>query len=327
MSWESLTQTWHFVEKWAEAKPQAEAVAFENDRLTWADFKTHTNLIAKAFLEIGVKKGDRIAMLSMARTEFLTTFMAAGKVGAIWLGLSPKFTLDELRYLVGDCEPAVFITLREYMGNDLAPILKALMEEFTCLKKVLVIGVPFEGTERFSEFVSRERSEMNAEMEARAAEVANRDPTLLLYTSGSTGKPKGVVHTHSSLVENIKVEVTKFYLGEQTRALLHFPINHVAAVVELGFAVVMAGGFLVCMDRFDPAESLKMIQREKITVLGQVPAMYLLQFKDPQFAQTDLSTILHFLWAGAAAPRIMVAVLSQICAKTGAAMITGYGRT
>jgi acyl-CoA synthetase (AMP-forming)/AMP-acid ligase II len=327
VSWKRLTQTWHFVEKWAEAKPQAEALAFEEDRLTWSDFKTRTDLTAKAFLEIGVKKGDRVAMLSTARTEFLTTFMAAGKVGAVWLGLSPKLTLDELRYLVGDCQPAVIITLREFMGSDLSQTLKSLMEEFACLKKVLVIGEPIDGTERFAEFAYRKRSHLNADLAARAAEVAEQDPTLLLYTSGSTGKPKGVVHTHSSIVENIKVEVKKFFFDEQTRGLLHFPINHVAAVVELGFAGVLAGGFLLCMDRFDPAESLKAIQREGITALGQVPAMFLLQFRDPQFAQTDLSTIRHFLWAGAAAPRVMVAVLSQICAKTGATMITGYGST
>ncbi len=81
------------------------------------------------------------------------------------------------------------------------------------------------------------------------------------------------------------------------------------------------------MDRFDPAESLRMIPKERLTVLGQVPAMFLLQFRDQQFGQTDLSSIRQFVWAGAAAPRIMVQVLSQICAKTGAVMITGYGST
>ncbi len=298
-----------------------------NDRLTWSDFKNRMDLTAKAFLEIGVKKGDRVAMLSMARTEFLTTFMAAGKVGAIWLGLSPKFTLDELRYLLGDCSPTVLIALRQNMDSDLRPILESLMKEYACLKKVLIIGDPFDGTEMFSEFAYRPRPQLDVELEKRSKEVADDDSTLLLYTSGSTGKPKGVVHTHSSIVENIKVEVKKFYFDEQTRGLLHFPINHVAAVVELGFAGIMAGGFLLCMDRFDPSESLKMVQKERITALGQVPAMFLLQFRDPQFGQTDLSSIRNFLWAGAAAPKVMVAVLSQICAKTGATMLTGYGST
>lgn len=327
MTWKSLSQTWHYVEKWAEAKPQAEVLAFEQERLTWADFKIRMDQVAKAFLEIGVKKGDRIAMLSMARPDFLITFMAAGKVGAIWLGLSPKLTLDELRYLIGDSQPTVLITLREYMGNDLGETIKSLMQEFVCLKKVLVIGAPLDGAEAFSDYVRRSRPQMDSVLEARASEVSDRDATLLLYTSGSTGKPKGVVHTHSSIVENIKVEVKKFYFDEHTRGLLHFPINHVAAVVELGFAAIMAGGFLVCMDKFDPRESLQMLEKEKLTTLGQVPAMFLLQFKDPQFAQTDLSNVRQYLWAGAAAPRVMLDVLSRVCEKTGATMITGYGST
>jgi acyl-CoA synthetase (AMP-forming)/AMP-acid ligase II len=326
LKWQRLTQTWHYVEKWAESKPEAEALVFQDERLTWADFKNRMDLIAKAFLELGVEKGDRVAMLSMARNDFLTTFMAAGKVGAMWLGLSPKFTLDELRYIIGDCKPVVLVTLREYLGNDLSEILLTLKKEFSFIRKVLVIGEPFDGTERFEEFIKRHRADI-ASLEKRATEVHDHDDALLMYTSGSTGKPKGVVHTHASIVSNIKIEIEKFYFAENMRALVHFPINHVAADVEIGFAGIMAGGLLVSMDRFDPTETLKIIEKEKLTVLGQVPVMFLLEFKDPQFAQTDLTSVRHFLWAGAAAPKIMMQVLSQICAKTGAILVTGYGST
>ena len=327
VSWKRLSQTWHYVEKWAEAKPDTEALLFEDHRLTWRGFKEQMNLIAKGYLEAGVKKGDRIAMLSMARNEFLTTYMAAGKVGAMWLGLSPKFTLEELRFLIGDSQPTVLISLREYMGADLSENVKSLMNEFSCLKKVLIIGEPFEGAQSFSEFVNNPRPELDQALEKRASEVLDGDDALLMYTSGSTGKPKGVVHTHTSIVENIKVQVNKFHFDESGRALIHFPINHVAADVEIGFAGIMAGGFTVCMDRFDPAATLKMVEKERLTILGQVPVMFLMEFKDPQFAKTDLSSIREFLWAGAAAPQIMIAVLSQVCAKTGAQMLTGYGST
>jgi acyl-CoA synthetase (AMP-forming)/AMP-acid ligase II len=327
MNWKPLTQTWHYVEKWAEIKPSAEALVFQDERLTWGEAKNRMDRLAKAFLEIGVEKGDRIAMLSAARNEFLTSFLAAGKIGGVWLGLSPKSTLDELRYLLGDSRPAVLIAVREYLGTDLMPSVRKLMEEFSFLKKVLVIGDPVEGTVSLNEFAYQPRKEWDTGLEKRSSEVADQDPTLLLYTSGSTGKPKGVVHTHRSIVENIRVEVKKFFFDENGRGLIHFPINHVASVVELGFAGILAGAFLVCMDRFDPAASLEMVQKEKLTILGQVPAMFLLQFRDPQFAKTDLSSIRYFLWAGSAAPRLMVTVLSQICAKTGARMITGYGST
>jgi acyl-CoA synthetase (AMP-forming)/AMP-acid ligase II len=327
MTGEKLNQTWHYVEKWANERSDADALVFGEEKLTWGKFKENMDAIARAYLEIGIEKGDRVAMLSMARNEFLTTYMAANKVGAIWLGLSPKYTLEELRYQLNDCRPKLLITLREYMGNDLSDTVKTLMKEFSFLKKVLVIGEPFEGTESFSTFIEKPRENYTAALEQRASAVKEIDDALLLYTSGSTGKPKGVVHTHCGIVENIKVEIEKFYFDENSRGLLHFPINHVAADVEIGFGAIMSGGCIICMDKFDPAETLKIIEKEKITHIGQVPVMFLLEFKQPEFWNCDFSSVKAFVWAGAAAPKIMIDLLTPICQKTGAKLITGYGST
>jgi acyl-CoA synthetase (AMP-forming)/AMP-acid ligase II len=327
MDWNRLDLTWHYVEKWAAAKPEAEALVFGEERLTWGDFKSEMDKIARAYLAAGVQPGDRVAMLSAARNEFLTTYMAAGKVGAMWLGLNPKLTLDELRYQVMDSRPMVLIVVRTFLGNDMAATIRALREECTFLKKVLVIGEPVEGTESFSEFTGQPRTELEGDLSLRAAQVGENDQALLMYTSGSTGKPKGVVHTHRSIIENIKIEVKKFYCDEETKVLLHFPINHVAADVEIGFAAVLAGGSIVFMDQFDPVDSLKMIEKERITLFGQVPVMFLLQMKQPGFFQTDFSSLKLIAWAGAAAPKIMLDVLMGICSQIGAILVTGYGST
>ncbi len=321
------TLTWHYVERWAAERPDSEALVFEKERLTWRDFKVSMDAVALAFLEAGVMKGDRVALLSMARTEFLTTYMAAGKIGAVWLGLSPKFTIEELRYQIGDCRPSVLIALREYLGNDLSETIRTLMKEFSFIRKVLILGEPMEGTENFHAFAQKPRKELEAALDLRSKEIRESDEALLMYTSGSTGKPKGVIHTHRSIVENIRIEVGKFYFDEQSRGILHFPINHVAADVEIGFGAIMSGGCIVCMDRFDPAETLKVIEKEKITHVGQVPVMFLLEFKQPEFWKTDFSSVRAFVWAGAAAPKIMIDILTPICQKTGAALLTGYGST
>ncbi|MBI4832716.1 MAG: acyl--CoA ligase [Candidatus Lindowbacteria bacterium] len=327
MNLTDLNLTWHYVEKWAKEKPGSEAMVFGNERVTWRQFKEQMDLVAKAFLEVGVNKGDRIALLSMARTEFLTTYMAAGKVGAMWLGLSPKFKLDELRYLIRDSQPKVLIALREYMGNDLSEMIQALQKEFECLRTVLVIGEPFAGAESFAEFTGRPRPELDNALEERAAQVRPDDEALLMYTSGSTGKPKGVVHTHRSIIANIKVQVEKFGMESDTKMLLHFPINHTVSDTEVGFGCVLAGSTVVLMDRFDPAATLAILEKEKINALGQLPVMFLMEFKEPLFADTDWGGVKKFVWAGAAAPKIMLDVLSHISGKTGARLITGYGST
>jgi acyl-CoA synthetase (AMP-forming)/AMP-acid ligase II len=319
--------TWRYVEKWAREKPDQEALVFGNERLTWKQFEQEMNLAAKAFLAAGVHRGDCVVMLSMARTEFPVTYMAAAKIGALWLGLNPKFTLEELRFQIADCRPAVVVSLRTYQDKDLGGTLRALHAEFDFIKQVIVIGDPVEDTAAYGDFVRAERPELADELERRAAGVKPDDPMLVMYTSGSTGKPKGVVHTHRSIIENIRVEIEKFGMTESDRALLHFPINHVAADVEIGFATIMGGGTLVFMDKFDPGETLRVVQQEKITVLGQIPVMFLMQFKEPTFFSTDFSSIRAFIWAGAAAPKIMMDVLAHVCGQTGSALITGYGST
>lgn len=327
MDWNNLKLTWQYVEKWAARKPLAEALVSGEERLTWDDFKNRMNRIARFYLAAGLQRGDRVAMLSPARNEFMTTYMAAGKVGALWLGLNPKLTLDELRYQIMDSRPAVLIAVRTFLGNDLAPTIRALRDEFAFIKKILIIGQPIEGTESFPDLSEQPRPELEATLAKRTAEIHENDQALLMYTSGSTGKPKGVIHTHRSILENIKIEVEKFYADEAMRVLLHFPINHVAADVEIGFAAVMAGGCIIFMDQFDPAGSLKIIEKERITMFGQVPVMFLLQMKEPEFFQTDFSSLKIIVWAGAAAPKVMLDVLMGICTQTGTMLMTGYGST
>lgn len=322
-----LTLTWQLVRKWAQEQPDAEALVFKDERLTWAEFYDQVDQVAKAFLELGVKKGDRIAMLSMARNEFLTTYMAANKVGAVWLGLSPKFSVDELRYMLSDSRPKVLISLREYQGKDLADAGRQMVEEFSCLEKVLMIGEPVEDTEGFADFVNRPRAHLNEALATRAAEVHPEDEALLIYTSGSTGHPKGVLHTHKSIVSNIAVEAGRFHIRKGGRVLLHFPINHVAADVEIGFGALYAGATVVSMDRFDPAGTLEMIERERITLFGQIPTMYLMQMQLPAFKSTDFSSVEAFVWGGAHAPQRLGEALQRIAQKSGAYLINGLGMT
>ncbi|HDP80544.1 MAG TPA: hypothetical protein ENN21_06860, partial [Spirochaetes bacterium] len=196
MSWKKLNLTWHYVEKWAAETPDAEALVFEETRLTWKDFKTNMDRAAKAFLAAGVARGDRVALLSMARTEFPVIYMAANKVGAMWLGLNPKFTLDELKYQVNDSKPTVLVAIREYMGNDLSETISALVKDCPSIKKLLIIGEPFGGFESYAAYIEKAGNGPDTELEARCASADEKDSALLMYTSGSTGKPKGVVHTH-----------------------------------------------------------------------------------------------------------------------------------
>ena len=320
-----LRLLWQAVDYWARLKPDAEAMVFETQRLTWTQFRDEVDLTAKAFLELGVQRGDRIAMVAMARPEFLTSFMAASKVGAIWLGLSPKFTAEELRYLLSHSQPTVLIALQQYMGINLIETGVTFEQEFPGIQEVLVIERTTPGFEDYHEFVRRPRPELDAELEARAAAVQPQDEALLLYTSGSTGQPKGVLHTHQSIITSVRVQTQYFEFGE--RSLLHFPITHVAADVELGYASIYGGLTQILQDRFDPVLSLEAIERERVTVVGQVPVMYLLQAQTPKFASMDWSSVDAFVWGGTSASDELLLLLQQLARPKGARLMTGYGST
>jgi len=323
----NLTRTFDYVDKWAAETPDAEAIVFEDRRISYAEFAAAVDATAKAFIEAGVEPGDRVAMMAMACPEFFYSYMAANKIGASWLGLSPKFSARETGYIVGDCKPRVFITLRSYMDNDLSGELTKVDFESNGLSKLLVIGEPFTGTESFDAFVETPRPHLDDTLAERAAAVSPDDDALLMYTSGSTGQPKGVIQTHASILANTEKQIEHFLMKDKPRSLLHFPINHVAADVEIGFATIYVGGTTVMMDRFDPAASLEIIGKEKITMLGQIPAMFLMQAGVPSFMQTDFSSLQVIIWGGAAAPIELLRGLQMISAATGAVLMTGYGST
>lgn len=319
---------WHSVKHWAESRPDAEALIFENVRMSWREFEDKVDKTAKALLDLGVQKGDCIALVSMGRPEFMVTWMAASKIGAIWLGISPRYTVDELRYFLSHCQPTVLITLREYMGIDLVECGLTFREEFPFIKEILVIGDgQDENLPAFDEFIARPRPQMDAALAQRVQEVSEDDEALLMYTSGSTGKPKGVLHTHRSVMCSARVEYQYTEWFEGARVLLHFPINHVAADVEMGYSAIYAGATIIFMDRFLPHGSLEMIEKERITHLGQVPAMYLMQIRTSKFPETDWSSIRALVWGAYAAPERLVSALDAVAKKAGAHLYTGYGAT
>lgn len=322
-----MNRLFDFVDKWSKETPDAQAIVFADKDWSYAELASAVDRTAKALLEIGVQPGDRIAMIAMACPEFMISFMAAAKVGASWLGINPKFSTREISFILNDCRPKVVFALNDYMGKPIASQLSEIDLGACGITRVLVIGQAVSEFDSFQHVTQGQRSHLGAELERRAAEVLPEADVLLMYTSGSTGKPKGVVQTHASILSNVEKQVEFFFMDRESRVLLHFPINHVAADVEIGYATIYAGGCLVMMDRFDPAETLTILGHQRVTMLGQIPAMFLMQAGLPNFLDTDFSSLKVIVWGGAPAPQKLLKGLQQIATKIGARLVTGYGST
>ena len=304
--------------------PNKEALVYGDERVTWAEFDRRVDHLAKAFLEMGIKRGDRIGIICTTRPEYLYTYLAAARIGAILTGFNILYTPPEMIRLANLTKPVAMVVLGRVGDKNIAEAARPLIDALPFVKQFIVIGdeVPA-GAVRFSYLTEVDRPAQDTALAARKAELGEDDGVLIVFTSGSTGLAKGAVLTHRNIIDNIAVETRHFGVTEADRALLHLPLNHVGGATELTVPALMTGSTLVMMDHFHPVHTLETVAKEKITMLGQVPTMYILELNLPNFAEFDLSSLRVVLVAGAATPPPVMAKMMKMAPLT----ITGYGMT
>ncbi len=311
-----------YLSHWATESGDRTAAVYDDQRLSWQELHSQVQSMACRLMECGVKKGDRVATLSAACNEYLVAYLATTLIGGIWFGLHPRYTRQELRYMLNDAAPKVVVTIDNYLDREFEEDFKALRQECSSITTVIVVGdqdwpdcEPWE--------LSAPSAEALQSLEARAAQIVPGDGALIVYTSGTTGKPKGALLTHHNILSNIAIQNRHFGFEKNSSVLIHFPTNHIACSTELTIGSLMAGAKMVFLDKFHPAETLETVQREQITMFGQIPTMFLLEFALPNYDEYDLSSVSTYIWAGSAAPESMVRRLEQ----SGARLLTGYGMT
>ncbi|MCB2114509.1 MAG: AMP-binding protein [Parvularculaceae bacterium] len=308
---------WH-----AERTPDAEAMILNDARINYARFHAEVESLAKALIAAGVSKGDRIAALSPPAPDYFITFLAAASIGAVWVGLNPRYTLNELSYVIDDCDPSI-IFARLTIGE------RTYADELTALagKKrriVLLDGRDDDQTGRsdYTRFLDA-GAEIGEDRLANArSSCGGRDPCMIVYTSGSTGRPKGALLHHHGVV-SFSLAQNRIWPVSPLRTLNYFPINHIGCVVDLSSPTLVSGGAIVFMEQFDPGASLRLMEKERVTFWGSVPSVFQLQLADKEINRIDLSAVQIIVWEGAAMPGEMIERL----AAYDRPMASNYGMT
>lgn len=291
---------------WAERHPGREAVVAGGRRLTYRAFAEAVDLCARALLANGVAKGDRIAVLSTLRPEVLVLLLGAARIGAMFTGLNLRFRRDEYRYVVGDARPRLLFSLACFEGRDYAADLAALASEFPFVERIVMLD---DGD--YAGFLAdADRVDAAAFTAARDA-VGPADPAILGYSSGSTGQPKGAMVPHGGLAHCHRNQCEQWW-AEPLRVLNNLPISNLACTGDIFCYTLVGGGTAVLMERFDAAAIPGIIEREGVTVWGQIPTMFQLTLADPGFRRHDLSSLQLIVWLGARAPRDLIARLAEI---------------
>ena len=316
-----------YIGRWAAAAPEREAAVLGDVRITYAELERRVDRVARALLAAGVKRGDRVATLCTPHPDFYVTFLASSSIGAMWLGLNPKYTLEELKYVVDDAQPSVIFARTRIGNRDYRP---DLVELCRGSKRDLVAfgdeDLPARA-EPFGMFEGRGALVSDEELAQARALVEPGDAAMLVYTSGTTGKPKGAMLPHRGLVKCSEVQ-SKIWTAEPLRILNNFPINHVGCVGDICCYALVSGGTIVFMEQFDPEKIPAVIERERITAFGQIPAMFAMILEtvrpsDGQTVRPDLSSVQIIIWSGAAASRELILKLREITPR----MSSSYGLT
>ncbi|MBE1550898.1 fatty-acyl-CoA synthase [Mycobacterium sp. OAS707] len=247
-------------------QPDATALRFLGHTTTWGELDRRVTALAGALSRRGVGFGDRVLILMLNRTEFVESFLAANKLGAIAVPVNFRMTPPEIAFLVSDCQARVVIT-----ETVLANVATAVRDLDPTLQTVIVAGGATDDSVIGYDDVIAEQGDP-----APVVDIPNDSPALIMYTSGTTGRPKGAVLTHTNIAGQAMTNL--FTIAADVNNDVGFigvPLFHIAGIgntitpLQLGLPTV-----IYPLGAFDPAHLLDVLESEQVTTMFLVPAQW-----------------------------------------------------
>jgi fatty-acyl-CoA synthase len=246
-------------------QPDATALRFLGHTTTWADLDRRVTALAGALSRRGVGFGDRVLILMLNRTEFIESFLAANKLGAIAVPVNFRMTPPEIAFLVSDCQAHVVVT-----EAVLAKVATAVRDLDPTLQTVIVAGG---GTD--DEVIGYDDLIAESGAAPDPVDIPNDSPALIMYTSGTTGRPKGAVLTHTNIAGQATTNLFTMHPDATDVGFIGVPLFHIAGIgntitpLQLGLPTV-----LYPLGAFDPGALLDVLEAEKVTSMFLVPAQW-----------------------------------------------------
>ena len=262
--------------------PDKEGAGDKSRRMTFKQWNERSCRLANALDGIGLKKGDRFAILAYNSIEWLEIYAAAAKGGQICVPVMFRLAPPEIEYIIDHSECKAFFVAKEFvqMVNAIRGRLPTLPKE----------NYVYWGDEKTPEGY-RHYETLLAEAPAKEPEVVvdAQDTWTSMYTSGTTGKPKGVVRTHESYIAFYILNGINMGLRPDDRVMLVMPMCHVNSILYcFTYTYVSAKCYVYNLINFDPEDLLRTIEREKITFTSLVPTHYIMMLSLPDEIKKDI---------------------------------------
>jgi long-chain acyl-CoA synthetase len=311
------------------------AVSGPFDRLTYTEhFRAAARFAHHLVDDRGVRPGDRVAIAMRNFPEWSLAFWGATAAGAVVVPLNAWWTGPELTYGLTDSGARILVC-----DLDRAERLAPHAGELETIEGVMVVRAG--GTDLPGDAVAFEDviGDIPSDIDLPDVAIATDDDCTIFYTSGTTGAPKGALGSHRNICTNL---LSLAYSATRTAArsgaptdptqppprnvyLLSVPFFHVTGCHSVLVATLATGGGLVIMHRWDPERALQLIERERVTIFGGVPAMAWQVLEHPDFDRYDLSSVRSIGYGGApAAPELVRRLDSMFPGRTPS---NGYGLT
>jgi len=292
--------------------PNKEAVVDGGIRLTYRQLNQRTNRLSRALMRLGLKYGDRLAVLAHNRLEFLETIMAAAKLGLILVPLNWRLTASELGFILKDSRTEALI-----YGQELADLAQAVRDK-VAFKQTVLLGE--KGAADLPAYEALLEAQSGAEPDLIKAPDLDT-PHIIMYTAGTTGKPKGAILTQGASFWNVINLYTAIDFSAQDRNLVVLPMFHIGGIGLFTLPMLYVGGTAVIQHTFDPKHTLDLLVTEDISLFFGVPAIFLALIQHPDFKTEMFQGVRLVMSGGAPLPVSLV----QQYHEAGIVLQQGFG--
>jgi acyl-CoA synthetase (AMP-forming)/AMP-acid ligase II len=297
--------------KWAALTPRKTALIDipHQRRIDWASLDTRVRKLANGLRALGLRSGDRVAVLSRNRIEYQELYFAVGRAGLVLQPLNWRLSTEALRTLVADAEPAVLVASSEF--RHVAEELGRTVERI----RLLHCGDSSDGS--YEELLA---SAPDSEP-PWSEQVQENDPWFILYTGGTTGAAKGVVHSHRSAAAGMLNQTVAERIVPSDVYLLTGQMFHIPVVLSMNY---LAHGCPVVLMNFDARQALEVIQQERVSAFLGITTMLNWMMAVPGFDAHDLSSLRNIQYGGGPMPSELVRSVAE---AFPCGLIQGYGQT
>ncbi|MFW5918836.1 MAG: AMP-binding protein [Halanaeroarchaeum sp.] len=282
---------------------------------TYADLDDRANRTARFLSDEGVSGGERVAVLSRNRPEYVDLFFATGKTGGVLAPLSHRLAPGELVQMLNDVDPSVLVVEAPF-----ETVVEAVLAHDDRSFDASLYSLPTDGETAFPPLESALPANGSP---VETAAIGLDDPHLFLHTGGSTGVPKETVVTHGAIYWNSMNTITAWGLRDDDVSPMVFPMFHTGGWNVITVPLFHMGGQITIGREFDPARMLSVIESQEATVFVAVPAMLRMMTETDGWDDADLSS-LRFAKSGGGPSRDAV---MRAWWEKGIEFSQGYGLT